>query len=180
MDVTQVARPLLERLAETTGEGCQLSVRNGGMAVCVLRIPSPLHPEITLAGSVGTTFPLHAVAVGKVLLAFAPQGEQETYLSRPLSAVTSHTHTDRHQLTVELEEIRQQGVARDQEEYKPGLCAFAVPIFERDNSVRAAIALPFLKASGVPTGIYLNALQATANDISAALGAIPPLQQRKP
>ena len=51
-DLVQAARLPMQTLAEQTGEGCQLSVRAGGRAVCIARTASPLHPDVALMGAV--------------------------------------------------------------------------------------------------------------------------------
>ncbi|MDX1933602.1 MAG: IclR family transcriptional regulator [Capsulimonadales bacterium] len=170
MDIPRIAGPLLERLAAETGEGCQLSVRVDRQAVCLLRVPSPIHPEITLTGGAGHSFPLHATAIGKALLAFAPESVRTAYSQGPLPPQTARTLTDPAALCAELETIRHQGFALDDEEYKPGLCAFAAPVFGGGAVVVAAIALPFLKAAA-PSQDYCAAVVRTAGEISALTGA---------
>ncbi len=160
----------LRALADATGEGAQLSVRSGDVALCVARVASPSHPEIALMGGVGAQFPLHAVAVGKVLLAYAPDAERRAYLSSgPLRAFTANTVTDADALERELGAIRAEGIAWDREEYKRGLYALAAPIRDASGEIRAAIALPLLSAPDAD-GSHETALRRAARDISHALG----------
>lgn len=144
LDLALVAQPFLRHLAETTGESCQLSVRSGSQALCIARAVSPSHPGVSLTGSVGSVFPLHAAAVGKVLLAYAPTAERELYLARPLAAFTPQTHVAPDALSAELDSVREAGLAHDREEYKRGLSALASPVFDEGGDVVAALALPFL------------------------------------
>jgi DNA-binding IclR family transcriptional regulator len=170
-DLLATAQPFLRRLAEATGESCQLSVRSGAQALCAARVAAPAQPDILLAGQVGSLFPLHAAAVGKVLLAFAPAEEQAAYLARDIPAFTPNTRASADALMAELTGICRQGYALDQEEYRRGLCALAAPVFEHDGSVPAAIALPFLAgATAESLAEKTAALRATADDISRALG----------
>lgn len=172
LDVTRAAQIPMQQLAEATGESCQLSVRSGGRALCIARVASPLHPEVSLLGRVGSAFPLHAVAVGKALLAFAPLSEQAAYLEGDLKAFTPHTQTAPESLRRELDEIRRTGIARDEQEYKLGLRAIATPIFEHDGMVNTALALPLLVGadSGDDHWEVTEALRATSRTISRALG----------
>lgn len=173
LDIVRVARGPMQQLAEATGESCQLSVRSGGQALCIARIASPLHPEMSLLGRVGSAFPLHAVAVGKALLAWAPEAERAAYLERALESFTPRTQTAPPALARELEQIRGSGIAHDDQEYKLGVRAVAVPIFEHDGAVNAALALPLL-VGGVKDADDLwqatEALRVTAQTISRALG----------
>ena len=173
LDVVRAAQEPMRRLAETTGEGCQLSLRSGGRAVCALRVAAPSHPEVSLMGGVGSSFPLHAVAVGKVLIAFAPDDERDAYLASELAAFTPHTITDPAKLAVELIAIRENGVARDEQEYKRGLRALSAPIFEAGGVVRAAVALPLLVGGQIDRAEEQqmeNELCRAAAEISRAMG----------
>lgn len=173
LDVVRAAQEPMRRLAEATGEGCQLSLRSGGQAVCALRVAAPSHPEVTLMGGVGSSFPLHAVAVGKVLLAYAPEDERTAYLASELTAFTAHTLTDPEKLAAELTTIRENGVGRDEQEYKRGLRALSAPIFEAVGSVRAALALPFLVGGSIDTAEEAQMekeLRHAALDVSRTMG----------
>lgn len=177
LDLPRLAAPRLRELAVATGESCQISIRSGLQALCVARIASPAHPDLSLAGQIGSVFPLHASAVGKVLLAFAPAEEQAAYLARDFTTYTPHTAADRAALTAELGMIRRVGIAHDDEEYKRGLCALAVPIFEPDGSVRAAVGVPYL--TGADGEHHATALRAAASAISIALGWTPTAMAKK-
>lgn len=174
LDLASVAQPFLKQLAEATGESCQLSVRSGSQALCVARAVSPEHPGVSLTGSVGSVFPLHAAAVGKVLLAYAPPSERDLYLARQLTSFTPHTHVAPDALAAELQAVCLAGLARDREEYKRGLSALAVPIFDESGDVVAALALPFLAGVGDGAAEDLqaktDALRGSARAISQALG----------
>lgn len=108
-------------------------------------------------GPSGYNNPLHAFAVGKVLLAFAPR-----------------TLTDPVVLRRELDTIRVGGtnaVARDNEEYKRGLCAFAAPIWDASGTACAAPAMPLLAGGEAKTtDDYGDALVFAARAIGQALG----------
>jgi DNA-binding IclR family transcriptional regulator len=173
LDVGRAAREPMRRLAEATGEGCQLSIRSGWQAVCIARTPSPSHPEIALTGGVGSAFPLHAVAVGKALLAFAPESIQHTVAESNLTAFTPNTHTDPAGLLAELAAIRAEGIARDEQEYKLGLRALAAPVFDANGNAVAAVALPLLvlaQGDDVAEANRIQALRACVVAISQALG----------
>lgn len=176
-DVVRAALEPMRRLAQATGEGCQLSVRSGGRALCIARVPSPSHPEVALMGGIGSSFPLHAVAVGKALIAFAPEFERADYLAAgdgPLAAFTPQTIVAPGTLAAELESIRKDGIARDREEYKRGLRAIAAPIFDAEGTdAVAAIAVPLLaggQGGGMEEAKIENAVRAAALEASRALG----------
>ena len=175
-DLSEAARIPMQSLSREIGEGCQISIRVNREAVCVGRVASPLHPDVALMGGVGARFPLHGVAVGKVLLAFAPAGEQAAYLQNDLPAFTPRTLTNADVLRRELNALKGEGqraVARDREEYKRGLCALAAPIWDMSGSVCAALGVPYLAGDAGETSRYEAALINAVRAIGQALGFVP-------
>jgi IclR family KDG regulon transcriptional repressor len=85
--------------------------------------------------------PLHCTAVGKVLLAYAPDAVQRRVLSDDLPAFTPLTITSGAALAIELERVRRRGVAFCNEEAAFGVRAVAVPIFGANRSVVAALGI---------------------------------------
>jgi DNA-binding IclR family transcriptional regulator len=173
LDVVRLAREPMRRLAEATGEGCQLSIRSGRQAVCIARVASPSHPEIALTGGIGAAFPLYAVAVGKALLAFAPESEQRAVAESGLTAYTPNTLVGPSALLTDLAAIRRDGIARDEQEYKLGLRALAAPVFDAAGNVVAALALPLLvlgQGDEAAESNRIAALRAASAAVSHALG----------
>ena len=83
----------------------------------------------------------HCTASGKCLLAFS----RDSYISRfdgcELQRLTQYTITDWTQLKLELEKIRRQGYAIDNEECELGLCGIAAPLFAQNGNVVGEISL---------------------------------------
>lgn len=173
--VARIAPPLLRRLAQTTGESCQASVREGGHALCVAREAAPEQKGWSLTGDVGTIFPLHATAVGKVLLAFAPESDRAAYLAGRLGASTPHTITDAVALGAVLADVRANGFARDDEEFRVGLSAIAAPVFGAEGGILAAVGVTLLRQSKLEgdktVARIVPALVEAARELSAELGA---------
>jgi DNA-binding IclR family transcriptional regulator len=80
--------------------------------------------------------PLHCTALGKVLLAYTA-GE----LPGTLEAFTPNTITDPVTLRQHLETVRQQGYALDHEEFEPGVRCIAVPVYDLQGRVIAAMGI---------------------------------------
>ena len=72
LDVVDVAHPYLEALTVATGETSFLAVLDDLQATYVDKVPSP-HP-IRMDAAIGSPRPLNCTAVGKVLLAYGPEG----------------------------------------------------------------------------------------------------------
>jgi len=91
---------------------------------------------------VGTLLPMHCTAVGKVLLAYKEPYEVKGIVAKHgLKAMTQYTITDYEVLSNELNSIRRQGYAVDNNELIEGLRCVAAPIFDRHENVMYSISI---------------------------------------
>jgi DNA-binding IclR family transcriptional regulator len=139
-DLTERARPHLERLVSRTGETAYLSVLDGAEALVVERVESPR--AVRVPTSVGWRNPAHCTAVGKVLLAHTAEGRLTAMLGKTrLKAYTQNTITSVARLREELRRVRERGFALDDEETEEGLRCIAAPVQEYSGRVAAALGL---------------------------------------
>jgi DNA-binding IclR family transcriptional regulator len=140
MDLRKEALPHMRKLVQEWDETCDLSIYNQGRAfyIEVLRGSHAL----TIAATVGQRLPVHCTASGKLFLAYLPPEELDSILDQPLTAYTEQTITSPKKLRDQLEIVREQGYAIDNEEYELGICALAAPIFNHSGAVIAAIGGP--------------------------------------
>lgn len=134
-DLAEVAEPVLGRLAETTGETVNLGVARRGRVEQIAQVDSRYLLGAT--NWVGRPVPLHASALGKVLLA---DGATELPAGR-LERCTARTITSRAALARELAEVRRRGYAVTDEELEAGLVAVAAPVLGAGGGVVAAISV---------------------------------------
>lgn len=122
-----VAGTELTRLADQTGELATLATMESGECVYLTRAKGERALDLdTYAGSRAL---MHTTALGKAMLAFASDKEVKRILdTHGLPARTAQSITDRAALYDELDRIREEGVARDDEERLDGLRCVAVPI----------------------------------------------------
>jgi len=85
--------------------------------------------------------PLHCTAMGKVLLAYAPDAVRRSLLGAHMSALTPATITSVGALAVELDRVRRRGLAVADGEYRPGVRSVAAPVFDMRGAVVAALGL---------------------------------------
>jgi DNA-binding IclR family transcriptional regulator len=130
-----LARPLLEDLAETSGETATFELLAGNEVLIVDEVPS--RRLVAARTEIGTRWPLHVTSTGKALLAAMPEEEQESYISRPLAALTPHSLSDPAALRREIATVRRRGYATAREEIEPGY---------------AAVGAAFADAAGRPLG----------------------------
>jgi DNA-binding IclR family transcriptional regulator len=169
-DIRTVARPVLVALAEAAQETVHLALRDGLEVVNVEQVAGP--HIMGAANWLGRRTPLHCVANGKVLLAFAPPDVQERVLAGPLVTVTPHTINEPAALRHELDRVRIQGYAVALGEVEEGLHAVAAPVRGRDGTALAAVSVSGPSYRIPPARIAeLGALvMSAADDIAARLG----------
>jgi DNA-binding IclR family transcriptional regulator len=101
------ARPVVERLATTTGETASLAVAKRFELVYVDQVEAP---TVMSPNWLGRPAPLHATSSGKAFLAWLPPEERAALLTPGrLKRYTSTTITTRPQLEHELEAVRRDG-----------------------------------------------------------------------
>jgi IclR family transcriptional regulator, KDG regulon repressor len=169
-DARREAMPIMTELAARLDETCDLSVYHRGQAYYLEVVQGSR--ALRIAAAVGRGLPLHATASGKVLLAHQAEAEADAVLASPLVAHTHRTITRASELRRQLEAVRTQGYAFDDEELELGVRAVAAPVRDRGGKVVAAlgVACPTSRLSldRLPT-VAAEARQA-AEAISRRLG----------
>ncbi len=155
-----VARPALAELAAATGESVSLGVRQGDEVLTVVAVASSQALRFDLAE--GSRVPIHASAMGKALLAFAPAHERGV---QALDALTDATITDPRALAADLEVVRERGWALNDEERDRGVRAIGVPLVGAGGVAVAALAVQGPKVR--LTDDRLDAVAAEAATIAA-------------
>jgi DNA-binding IclR family transcriptional regulator len=140
LDLREVARPFLRRLAETCQETVNLAVLNGDRVVNLEQFVPPAR-QVKNIGRVGRRTCLHCTAAGKVLLAHLSRQERDQILPESLERFTPHTITHRHKLEEELTQTHAQGYAVAREELEKGLNVVAAPIYDYSGQVSAAVSV---------------------------------------
>ncbi|UOY02349.1 IclR family transcriptional regulator [Blastococcus sp. PRF04-17] len=167
------ARPYLQDLFSLTQETSHLAVRKGREALYVDRVYSS--KRVPRASRVGGRLPLHATAVGKVLLAYEERWMWDAYVTAPLEAPTVRTHVQPARLLEELERIREQGYATTFEEVRPGACSIAVPVLDRAGVAVAALGLSVLSTQAAQMTRHLPVLRGVATRIGASIDRWAPV-----
>lgn len=139
-DIYRVARPEVDQLAEETGELVNLLVEKNGLGVYLYR--SRGDRGVELDTYVGKQVHLHSTALGKAILGYRPESEVEAVLDEHgMPRQTESTTTDPGEFFEELETVREQGYAVDDEERLTGLRCIAAPVTDDDERSIAAISV---------------------------------------
>ena len=170
------AHPYLEELRGETSYTVNLAVRDGSEIVYVDRARSFRRGQskMDLDLRPGSRLAAYCTAMGKVLLANLPEREQSELLaSMKLTKQGPNTITSKNALRVELEQIREEGFAVNDQELTEGLHAIAVPVRDDARKVVAAVNL-VAQASMISLEELVDTLGphlvSTADRISAQLG----------
>ena len=166
----------LEELRRGSSYTTNLAVLDAGEIVYVDRARSYRRGQdkIDLGLASGSRLPAYCTAMGKVLLANLPEQEQTALLaSIKLTKRGPNTITSKNALRVELEQVRAEGLAVNDQELAKGLHALAVPVRSASGEVVAAVNLAahtsMISLELLVDGFSLELL-ATAGRISAGLG----------
>jgi DNA-binding IclR family transcriptional regulator len=169
LSVIDVARPFLNELAHATGETTNLSIWNNGEVLIIDQVigPAPIK-HITTPGN----SPVHCTAAGKILLAYATPENAKKILSRRLPQLTPNTITDPKSLTLEIDQVRRQGYAINDEELMPDVAAIAAPVRDHRGQTIASlsIALPKFRFSQARRAELATKIIRSAQVISARMG----------
>jgi IclR family acetate operon transcriptional repressor len=171
MDVVTAAQEPLQVLWKALGECVYLGVMHDDMVLYVIHHEGTRN--VHLGGRVGEHYWPHAAAPGKVLVAYGEPDLRERCIARGLKKLTAATHTDRKRFLAEMEKVRKQGYALDEEEYMEGGLCYAAPVFDYTGRAVAAIGTTVLtvhyRQKDIKT-VLGPAIQEAAQKISVALG----------
>lgn len=166
----ETARPFIQDLFSLTGETSHLAIRQGREVLYIDRVYGS--KRVPRASRVGGRLPMHATAVGKVILALEEPWVRTAYLSTELEQRTPSTQVDAGKLAAELDQIRELGYATTVEEVRLGSSSIAVPVMHA-GQVGAALGLVLLPTSVAGMTRYLAALKGVAGQIERATAHIP-------
>ncbi|EAX46570.1 transcriptional regulator, IclR family [Thermosinus carboxydivorans Nor1] len=139
LDIRTAARQIMVELANETKEIALLAVLARDELVIVDKV-EPQRPFLIIP-KFDFSMAIHSTAVGKVLLAHAPDEIYEAILARGIERFTQFTLTDPEALRRELIKVREQGYALGCNETIEGITCIAVPIYNAGGKVAAALSI---------------------------------------
>jgi IclR family transcriptional regulator, pca regulon regulatory protein len=151
-----------------------LSALDGTEIVYIERVRRLRRGQPDAGPQAGSRLPVHSTAMGKVLLAHLSESElDDTIAAIALEPMGPNTITSASALRSELEQVREEGLALEDQERAEGLIGIAAPVRDEVGDVVAAIDLS-VRAPGVSIEEFADALYphlvSTADRISARLG----------
>ena len=176
IDLRSAARPVLAALAARSGETATLETRSGDEVLII----DEVHGRFLIGATpeVGTRWPAHATATGKVLLAAARHesgGEPAPHKPGRLARFAPKTITSRAELERALAAVWQAGHAVTQSEIERDFVAIAAAVRDSSGSTVAAISVggPSARITRTRIPVIVTLVRQAAADLSRRLGAPP-------
>ncbi len=128
LNVREAALPHMRALVERLKQTAHLAILDGGEAVYVEKVDAPSF--IKMDTWIGRRMDVHSTSVGKALVSCCSEEELRGLLERrPLRRQTEFTIVTFTGFMAELEKVRRNGYALDDEENSLGLRCIAAPVF---------------------------------------------------
>ncbi len=140
LDISEMARPVIESLRDDTGFAAQLATLDGRDVVFVVRasVASTFASNV----QVGTRMPAHATVLGRIFLsAMDDEALRAMYPEARLPAHTPQTPKNLGELKKLLTGDRALGYAVSESFFENGISAIAAPVRDGHGKVIAAISL---------------------------------------
>jgi DNA-binding IclR family transcriptional regulator len=146
MGLSEIARPVMMRLAAQVGEAVLLTRLAGSTVICLEREDAGTR-VVRISYERGQVLPTNAGASAHALLAWLPEATAEAILdSVSLPAFTDRTLTDKHAIMRRLAETREQGYSISRGELDHDVLGVAAPLRNHDGDVVGAISIAAVSA----------------------------------
>lgn len=170
-NISSLARPYLEHLAEATGASAMLSTYENGHIVALDQAEG--RDSLRIVSAPGARLPLHCTSQGKVFLSAMADHEAKRVLPRrTLEPYTPKTLVTWEELFRVMQAARENGYAVEEGEYRFGLCSPSAPVRDSSGAVRYAVGVvgmfDSVRSPAFQRDIDLTC--AAAAQISTALG----------
>jgi DNA-binding IclR family transcriptional regulator len=140
LPLRRIIRPHIEQMAKELNLTVGWAILRNNRVIVVDRIQN-MNIDM-LAQRIGLNLPIHTTAIGKLLLAYLPEEEQDKILeSIDLVKLTDTTMVDKKLIKENLKVIKERGYATDEGETHEDLNGIAAPIKNSTGDVVAAIHL---------------------------------------
>lgn len=168
-------RPFAVKLHQEFGEAVNVSVldissTNVYKSVIIVKEDSKTN-ILSVSPTLGSVMDCYCSSVGKCLLAFTPGVSERQLKNYTFSRFTPNTITDVPTLLQELNTVRAQGYALDNEEQEIGLTCVGVPILDKAGAAVAALSIsgPTQRLQNHDVAQIVEQLKRTSAEISMIL-----------
>lgn len=170
-DVVALARPVMRRLMEDSGETVNIAVEDQGEAVYMGQVEC--RQMMRTIARPGGRVKLHSSGIGKAILASLPAGDVARVLQRHgLPRATERTLDTPQKVKADLEQARQRGWAIDDEEHSVGVRCVAAAVLDEGGSPLAGLSLsgPSARITDDKIAVLGRLVMRAAAEITAEVG----------
>jgi IclR family acetate operon transcriptional repressor len=139
LDLRALAQPFMRALAKHCGETIDLEIRHGARVMIIEEFAGD--HLLNASSNIGTLYPAHCTATGKLLLAALPADALEEILAAGLCAGGPRAITVSEALRADLQASLARGYATAYEELEAHLHAVAAPIYDHQRRIVAALSI---------------------------------------
>lgn len=141
-----IAKPYIDELSSSLGESVHLVVRDENDVVYVYKVTQPIG-SIQMASKIGMRLPMYRCATGKAIMASLPNGEiKKIFESSNVISVTKNTITDFADLMKEINQVRINNYAMDNEENEELISCIATSLGREGDDINYAVSVSTLTA----------------------------------
>lgn len=138
-----------QKMIDELNESVFLTIKNGDMALYIAEKQST-HP-VRFVSHLGMQLPLHATAMGKVLLSgMTDEDIHKLYPDKQLGRLTDTTITDFDELMRQIRQIRAEGVGYSMGESVHGIRCVAAPVYGAPGQIASALGVSMPEARWEP------------------------------
>jgi IclR family transcriptional regulator, KDG regulon repressor len=138
-DLQRYIQPHLHRLSAECGESVDLALLDDADVVYLQVVESA--QRVRIAAEVGHRLPVFCTATGRAFMAYLPDTQVRTILSKGLTRYTESTRVTLPDLHEALRVTRELGFAMSEQEYERDINAVAAPILDANGYPVAVIAV---------------------------------------
>ena len=168
----KISDPIINHLSKEINLTVHLGIINN-LDVIIVNKANP-SDNFYMVSRIGSSVPAHCTGQGKTLLAFSQRNIVEKIINaNGLKRFTANTITNKDDLFIELDRIKERGYAIDQSEHQARLICFAAPILNQDDEIEAAISVSGFKEDFRGKEVreeYLDALMDARDKIRLEMG----------
>ncbi len=171
--INQAGTEMVRKLAQKNNNWARIGIWDNNSVLVTLNY----FPDIDYLQfqQLGPRVPAYCSALGKAMLFSLSEAELDEYLKQiTLNAYTEHTIIDKKKLKKEIQKMRSQGFATENEEYMLGMSCVSCPVFDSSRKVVGAVSLTVnidsIKKSDFDR--IVNEIKQNAMEISRHMGYV--------
>lgn len=170
MDIRKIASPIINDICSKIEETVHLGTLDNMDVVYIDKQES--NQSMRIFTTIGARNPAYCTGIGKAMLAYVDSEILMKQLPEKLEKYTAYTITEKTEILKELESIRKNGYAMDNEERIEGLTCIASSVFDHTGSAKYAISVsgPTIRMTKEKIEETIKLVKDAAKEISNRLG----------